>query len=192
MSGDRPDTPFYPARKEMAGAVDLALLTDYLTRYGAAAVFVIVLLEYLNLPGFPAGIIMPAAGICAARGGLSFPLTLLLSVMAGLIGSWILYMLGRYGGGPLLDWFSRKFPRQGAHVDALLLRMRSGGGYWGLLIAKLIPNIRTLISIPAGAARMNFMGYTLFSLLGITVWNAFFIGAGYLLGDTAFRMIGLA
>lgn len=172
--------------------MDLAVLTDYLTRYGALAVFVVVLLEYLNLPGFPAGVIMPAAGICAARGGLSFAVTLLLSVLAGLVGSWALYVLGRYGGGSFLKWFARRFPKLGTRVEALLAQMDGPGGYWGLFAAKLIPNVRTLISIPAGVARMNFAGYTLFSLMGITVWNTFFIGAGYLFGEAAFRALGVA
>ena len=48
--------------------MDLSTITYYFTRYGAIAIFVIVLLEYLNLPGFPAGVIMPLAGIFAAKG----------------------------------------------------------------------------------------------------------------------------
>ena len=46
----------------------IELITQYFTRYGWIAIFVIVLLEYLNLPGFPAGVIMPLAGIFAAKG----------------------------------------------------------------------------------------------------------------------------
>lgn len=52
--------------------MDLSLITYYFTRYGAIAIFVIVFLEYLNLPGFPAGVIMPLSGIMAARGNINF------------------------------------------------------------------------------------------------------------------------
>ena len=48
--------------------MDIQALTQYFLQYGAVFIFVIVLLEYLNLPGFPAGVIMPLAGIWAARG----------------------------------------------------------------------------------------------------------------------------
>ena len=72
-------------------------LTQYFTQYGAIFVFVIVLLEYMNLPGFPAGIIMPLAGIWAARGQIGFLTVMALSAAAGLLGSWILYFLGRLG-----------------------------------------------------------------------------------------------
>ena len=61
-------------------------LTNYFLEYGAFFIFLIVLLEYLNLPGFPAGVIMPLAGIWAAKGEISFPMVMLLSVAAGLVG----------------------------------------------------------------------------------------------------------
>lgn len=52
--------------------MDIQTIMQYFVDYGPIAIYVIVLLEYLNLPGFPAGIIMPLAGIWAARGNISF------------------------------------------------------------------------------------------------------------------------
>ena len=75
--------------------MDLNAVSMYFQQYGAAAVFVIVLLEYCNLPGFPAGIIMPLAGVWAAQGNLGFWTAIGLSVAAGLLGSVILYGIGR-------------------------------------------------------------------------------------------------
>ena len=73
--------------------MNIQILTDYFIQYGAFFIFLIVFLEYLNLPGFPAGVIMPLAGIWAAKGEISFPEVMILSVAAGLAGSLILYML---------------------------------------------------------------------------------------------------
>ena len=73
--------------------MDTTLITNYFELYGGLAIFVIVLLEYLNLPGFPAGIIMPLAGVYAAKGGLSLLSAITISVAAGELGSWILYFL---------------------------------------------------------------------------------------------------
>ena len=73
--------------------------------YGAFFIFLIVLLEYLNLPGFPAGVIMPLSGIWASQGEISFPLVMVLTVAAGLTGSWALYWLGRAGGDKVLALF---------------------------------------------------------------------------------------
>ena len=77
--------------------MDISSLNNYFELYGGMAIFIVVLLEYMNLPGFPAGIIMPLAGIYAAHGGLSLFSTIAISVLAGEFGSWILYFLGMYG-----------------------------------------------------------------------------------------------
>ena len=69
-------------------------ITGYFASYGGIAIFIIVLLEYMNLPGFPAGVIMPLAGIWAAKGNINFFLALLITIAAGLTGSLILYFLG--------------------------------------------------------------------------------------------------
>ena len=55
--------------------------------------------------------------------------------------------------------------------------------------SKLIPMVRTLISIPAGVLKINFMKYTVSSALGVFVWNLVFVGAGYFLGDAVFNYL---
>ena len=163
-------------------------LTQYFTQYGTIFVFVIVLLEYMNMPGFPAGVIMPLAGIWAARGNISFLAVMLLSVAAGLVGSWILYFLGRLGGQPFFRFYIKKFPKQKNLIEKNLKVLREKGA-GGVFIAKLVPMVRTLISIPAGMISMNFMKYTVSSLLGVFVWNLVFVGAGYFLGDSVWNLL---
>ena len=69
-------------------------LTEYFLQYGAFFIYLIVFLEYLNLPGFPAGVIMPLSGIWAAKGEISFFLVMVITLAAGLTGSWLLYFIG--------------------------------------------------------------------------------------------------
>ena len=168
--------------------MDVQMLTQYFLRYGAVFIFVIILLEYMNLPGFPAGIIMPLAGIWAARGQISFFMVMALGLAAGLLGSWILYGIGRMGGDLFLDRYLKRFPKHEPVIqrNSELLRTR---GAAGIFISKLIPMIRTIISIPAGVIRMNFVKYTISSALGIFVWNFFLIGAGYVMGDHVFQLL---
>lgn len=168
--------------------MDMGMIQGYLTQYGMLALFIIVFLEYLNLPGFPAGIIMPLAGMWAHQLGQSFLWVLLVSVFAGLLGSWMLYFLGFFMGNPLINWFRKKFKKQGAALDKAIAQVNEKG-YIGLLIAKLLPAIRTIISIPAGTIKMNFYGYTLFSLAGIAIWNCVFVGAGYFFGSAALNWL---
>lgn len=162
-------------------------LTQYFVQYGAVFVFLIVLLEYMNLPGFPAGVIMPLAGVWAAKGNVSFILVLVLSVAAGLFGSWILYFLGRLGGEPFFRFYVKKFPKQKELIERNVEVIRRKGAY-GVFVSKLVPMLRTLISIPAGMVRLNFYQYTLSSLLGVFLWNLLFVGAGYFLGDSVWNL----
>lgn len=163
-------------------------LTNYFLEYGAFFIFLIVLLEYLNLPGFPAGLIMPLAGIWAAKGEISFPVVLLISVAAGLVGSWALYLLGRVGGSKVLGFYFRKFPKQKPVIEDKMKMLREKGCI-GVFVSKLLPMVRTIISIPAGMVQMNFVKYTVSSVLGIFLWNLAFVGAGYFFGDAAIRFL---
>lgn len=157
------------------------ILTSYLSQYGFLFLFVIVLLEYMNLPGFPSGVIMPLAGIWIAKDNLSFAQGLLISVLAGLVGSWILYLLGRFGGNYLLEKYIKIFPKQKDKIEKNIDFLKNKGNI-GILISKLIPVARTLISIPAGVIRLNFTAYTIFSSIGIFIWNFAFMGFGYYFG----------
>ncbi len=158
------------------------VIMQYFTRYGGIAIFVIVLLEYLNLPGFPAGVIMPLAGVWAARGNIGFISAFIITVAAGLTGSLILYYLGYKGGDLFLQKYLNRFPRQRPAIEKKLAWIREKGVV-GIFCSKLIPMVRTLISIPAGVSKMNLIKYTISSALGICLWNLFFVGAGYYLGD---------
>lgn len=168
--------------------MDVQMLTQYFLRYGAVFIFVIILLEYMNLPGFPAGIIMPLAGIWAARGQISFFMVMALGLAAGLLGSWILYGIGRMGGDLFLDRYLKRFPKHEPVIQRNFELLRTRGAAV-IFISKLIPMIRTIISIPAGVIRMNFVKYTISSALGIFVWNFFLIGAGYVMGDHVFQLL---
>ncbi len=158
------------------------MIMQYFARYGGIAIFVIVLLEYMNLPGFPAGVIMPLAGLWAAKGNIHFIPALIITVAAGLTGSLILYFLGYKGGELFLQKYLNKFPRQRPMIEEKLEWVRQKGSV-GIFVSKLIPMIRTLVSIPAGVSKMDLVKYTVSSTLGILVWNLFFVGAGYFLGD---------
>ena len=167
----------------------IEIITEYFTRYGAIAIFVIVLMEYMNLPGFPAGVIMPLAGIWAAKGNINFMIALLITILAGLTGSMILYYMGYKGGDLFLEKYLNKFPKQRPVIEEKLKWVREKGSM-GIFVSKLIPMIRTLISIPAGVSKMRLFPYIVSSTLGILVWNLVFVGAGYWCGDAIFQYLG--
>lgn len=168
--------------------MSIQTLTDYFIQYGAFFIYLIVLLEYMNLPGFPAGVIMPLSGIWAAKGEISFPAVMVLTVAAGLTGSWLLYLLGRLGGSKVMGFYFKKFPKQQAVIEEKIEFLREKGGI-GVFVSKLLPMVRTLISIPAGMVKMDFVKYTVSSLCGIFLWNLAFVGAGYFFGEAAVNFL---
>lgn len=167
----------------------LETITQYFTDYGALAIFIIVFLEYLNLPGFPAGVIMPLSGIMARQGRIDFLFVMLISSIAGLLGSIALYWLGYAGGSAFLKFYYKHFPKQKEKMEKTIAWLEEKG-YWGVLIAKIIPVLRTIISIPAGFIKLKFGKYCIYSLVGVFAWNFVFIGAGYIFGDKIFEMLG--
>jgi membrane protein DedA with SNARE-associated domain len=170
--------------------MEYSQIAAFMTHYGLLAIFVIIFLEYLNLPGLPAGIIMPTAGIMAAYGNISFLMVLTISTVAGILGSIVLYALGRFFGEPVLRWVRRKFPRMGAKVDRVCERVQQRG-LWAVLICKLLPAVRTIVSIPAGFAKLSFPLYLAFASIGVFVWNLVFVGAGFFLGDRVLYILGV-
>jgi len=166
--------------------MDVQTLNNYFYQYGGIVIFVVVFLEYMNIPGLPSGIIMPLAGIWASKGGIGFGTALFLSIVAGICGSWVLYFIGRFGGEFVIRKYIERFPKQKAFIDKAMERVQTKG-YLAVFLGKLIPAIRTIISIPAGALRMNFIGYTICSALGILIWNLALVGAGYIFGESVLQ-----
>ena len=148
-------------------------------RYGLIFIAVVCFCEHLNLPGFPAGVIMPAIGVLVEQSALNLPLALLLSVAGSLTGSYILYLISYYGGVPMMhrlfgksERFQSFVTRCHAHIERHRAR--------GLFLCRLIPVLRTISSIPAGLFRIPAGDFQLWSGLGITVWTSVLIGFGYL------------
>ena len=125
---------------------------------------------------------MPLAGVWASGSKVGFLLALGVSIIAALVASWILYVVGWYGGDFIIKKYTKKFPKQKETIEKQLNYLRDKG-CMGIFISKLIPMVRTIISVPAGVLRMNFWQYTLYSTLGIAVWNGVLIFTGYFLGQ---------
>lgn len=167
---------------------NIDVFTDYLSKYGVITIFIVVFLEYLNLPGFPAGVIMPLSGIWIYQGGINFFFAYAISILAGLCGSWVLYLIGFYGGTLVLTKYTKRFPRHKERIEKIIGSIERKG-YWGVFIGKLIPVARTLVSIPAGVLKLNFYKYSLASTAGIAIWNFCLIGAGYLFGEPVINFL---
>ena len=99
-------------------------------------------------------------------------------MISGLLGSFALYALGYYCGKPILNKLQNKFPKSKKAIDKTYKYMDRYGNF-GVLVARVIPVARTLISLVAGTFNVEFIKFTLYSVIGITIWNFALIYAGY-------------
>ena len=159
----------------------IQIIIEYFSTYGLIFLFVVIFLEYLNFPGLGAAIIMPALGIAIAKAGINFFVALGISILAGALASYILFALSYWFGGPILTKVYNKFPKSRKSIDKVSFYVENYGDK-GVLITRLIPVGRTLIPFVAGMFRMNIIKFSIYSTIGIAIWNAVFIYAGYAFG----------
>lgn len=162
--------------------MEINQILNYMSDYGLIFIAIIIFLEYLNLPGFPAGIILPLAGVWVSTADINLFSALIVSVLSALVASWILYLVGWFGGDFFLNKYISKFPSQKESIEKQLTYLRKKGNI-GVFVSKLIPMVRTLISIPAGVLKLNFFEYSVYSALGISIWNGVLMLSGYILGQ---------
>ncbi len=157
-------------------------------QYGLILVCGVVFCEYMNLPGFPAGVIMPCIGVLIAQSELSLPLTIVLSVASGVLGSLAIYGLCYWGGEPIME----KLFGRSAKFQSLVRRchefieVQHGRG---LALIRVIPCLRTIVSIPAGLIRMPVKWFVGWSAAGIAVWNTALISVGYFFSDKILTIV---
>src|SRR5512141_2136985 len=162
----------------------LSALQMIFDKFGWFGVFGLMVFE--NATGItPSEVILAFAGwMLIERHGISPAFIPLAGFYAGLgsaIGASITYWIARQGGRPLVDRFATLF-----HIDLKYIeRIEQQCSKWGagiVLVGRVIPGVRTLVSIPAGLARIPFPKFFLASFAGAYVWCTILIGAGYVLG----------
>jgi len=156
-------------------------------QYGLLLIAAVVFCEYMNLPGFPAGVIMPSIGVLIAQSELSLILTITLSVVSGVLGSLVIYGLCYWGGEPIMEKLFGKNQKFHSFVRRCNEYIESQHGR-GLAFCRLIPVLRTIVSIPAGLLRMPIRWFISWSALGIAVWNTLLISFGYLFSEKLLTM----
>jgi len=164
---------------QLTGLVGLAArLIEALGEWGVG---VFTLAETV-FPPIPSEVILPLAGYQTQAGELSFPLVIATSTLGGYLGAVLLYLLGyKLGLERSIRWLS-KLPLVDREDFEKASSWFQRHGKSAVFFGRLLPGIRSLISLPAGANRMNFGVFTVFTILGSAIWNALLITLGALLG----------
>lgn len=149
---------------------------------GAPGVGVAVFLENV-FPPIPSEVVLPLAGFTASQGNMNLIAAFLWATAGSVVGAYLLYWLGAVIGANRLrriaDWM---WLVEVEDVDKSL-HWFDKYGKLSIFFGRLIPGVRSLISIPAGIDRMNVLSFGLFTLLGSAVWNALLIYLGFILGE---------
>lgn len=152
-------------------------ITELFFQYGLLAMFLIILIEYACFP-ISSEIVLPFSGAFASIQGIPFLIVLPLSVIAGLIGTSLCYLIGYYGGHFIINKIRHKYPKSNKGLDSSHNFFDKYGKY-AVCMGRVIPICRTYIAFFAGIAKLNFITYIISSAIGITVWNTLLIGLGY-------------
>lgn len=149
---------------------------------GAPGAGLAIALENL-FPPLPSEVILPMAGLAAARGSFSLFEALAWTTAGSVAGAFALYALGAWLGIDRLRALVRRMPLLNVEdVDRTVAWFQRHGGK-AVFFGRMLPIFRSLISIPAGVTRMPLWRFGLLTLAGSFIWNAVFVLSGYLLGD---------
>lgn len=148
---------------------------------GAPGVGIAVAAENL-FPPIPSEVILPSAGFAAASGSMGLVSAIVWATIGSVVGALALYALGAWFGRARFYSLASKIPfvkeADIERAEAWFVRR----GPLAVLLGRVVPVVRSLISIPAGIERMKLPPFTLYTAIGSALWNSVLIGAGYALG----------
>ncbi len=165
-------------------------VTSAVSSWGYSGVFVLMLLESSSLP-IPSEVILPFAGYLVSTGQLNFWACLGFATIAGIVGSLVDYYIGLKGAHALAEHriFGKTFFTKPQLETAMHWFVRYGA--ITVFFSRLVPGFRTVVSFPAGAARMSMTKFVAYTTSGCLVWNGLLIYLGIFLGENWSEVAGV-
>ncbi len=165
-----------------------------LETWGYLAVFLLTMLESACIP-IPSEVTLGLGGALAsgaviggAQGHLNLGLVIVVGIAGSVCGSLLSYVVGRTGGRALVDRYGKYVLLSHSDLDKAEAWF-SRRGEWMVLYGRVLPFIRTFISLPAGMARMNVVKFTVLTTIGVSLWVTLLTVIGYALGGSWNKMI---
>lgn len=156
------------------------LVLDVIEALGYVGLALLLVAENL-FPPIPSEVVLPLAGFLVGRGDLNLWGAMVAATFGSVVGAVVLYGLGRWGGRRLVLRYGKWL-----RVDEEALGRAEGWfkryGDWIVLVARVVPLARSIVSIPAGTARMPLPRFLVLTTIGSAAWNGILIGAGVALG----------
>ena len=166
--------------------------TDLIDRLGYPGVGFLVALENV-IPPIPSEVILPLAGFQADQGDFNLFLLIVVATIGSIVGAMILYTVGAVLGE---DRIRRLVGRFGKYVLVTTGDIDKATSWFkrhgrsAVFFGRLVPVVRSLVSIPAGVEKMPLGTFLIYTAIGSAIWNTILIVAGYLLGTQYDRVEG--
>lgn len=159
----------------------LPFLESLYASMGYVGVAIAMAIESACIP-LPSELILPMAGWMVSRGVFDFWLAVIAGTIGNTAGSILAYAVGAYGGRPLLERYG-KYVLISRHDMEIADRWFAKYGEWAVFFSRMLPVVRTFISLPAGVTRMSFAKFVVYSTLGAFPWSLLLVYVGKLAGD---------
>ena len=153
------------------------LAVKILDTAGYAGAAFLMALESMIAP-VPSEAVMPFVGFQVADGKWNLAGAILATSAGSMIGSWLSYLMGYYGGKPLVLKVGKYLLLNRHDLELTERFFHRRQGVWTVFIARFVPVVRHFISIPAGIGRMRLGSFSLVTLVGATIWNTFLLICG--------------
>ncbi|WP_339094800.1 DedA family protein [Deinococcus sp. VB343] len=157
---------------------------------GYLGILLLMILENV-FPPIPSELIMPSAGFAAARGDMTLGMVILMGTLGSVIGTLPLYYIGRaFGEDKLVAWADK----HGKWLTLSGKDIRKADDWFdrhgnkAVLFGRMVPGIRSLLSLPAGMSEMPLPKFLIYSAIGSALWSAALAYAGYALGENYDRV----
>ncbi|MDY6940023.1 MAG: DedA family protein [Cyanobacteriota bacterium] len=168
----------------------LQWVIDTISDLGYWGIAMLMFLENV-FPPIPSEIIMPLAGFAASEGKLAVIPAAISGTLGSFLGAFLWYYVGLYLGQKRIEILADRYGRWLSLSSEDVRKAKQWfdrQGVWATGLCRLIPGVRTWISVPAGISRMNLLAFIVTSLVGTAIWISFLTSAGYLLGSNYDRV----
>jgi membrane protein DedA with SNARE-associated domain len=168
------------------------MITSILAWLAALAIKIISASGYLGITGLmalesacipiPSEVVMPFAGYLVTTGQFSLFWVIIFGAIGNLIGSIIAYVVGFYGGRPFIEKYGKYILIKKEELDRADIFFKKHGSV-SVFFSRLLPIVRTFISLPAGIAKMPFWKFSFYTFFGSLFWSGILAYVGVFLGD---------
>lgn len=161
-------------------------ITDFMSQYGYLGIFLLIGIENL-FPPIPSEVILTFGGFMTTFSELSVPGVVLFATLGSTVGAIVLYLIGYVLNESRV---MRLVERWGKYVRLTTADVEKAYGWfskyglWTVFLCRLVPLLRSLISIPAGSARMNFPVFMILTIIGSLIWNTILVVIGSTVGNS--------